>query len=123
MRQLASAVSHTCISGVYVHPQWNAYDDSLTTVSCATESRTGRLYPVAMGLSQLRASLMRVREDHMGFTQDCIGSSFLRERRKDVQTSTTQYANRDCIEPPPFVLEMVFTFVLTKFARIGPLAS
>ena len=50
MRGLASAVSHTCISGVHVNPQWRAYHGSLTTVSCVTEPHTGQPYPLAMGL-------------------------------------------------------------------------
>jgi len=50
MRGLASAVSHTCTSGAHVHPQWRAYDNSLTTVSCTTKPLQVSLYPVAMGL-------------------------------------------------------------------------
>jgi len=103
MRGLASAVSHTCTSGVHVYPQWRAYDDSLTTVSCATDPRTGQPLPCChVTIAQLMASLTCMRGDHMGFTLDCIRSSFMRLRMKDAQVPMTQYANRNHMESPPF---------------------
>jgi len=83
MRGFASEASHTCTSSIHVHPQWIAYDGSLTAVSCATESRTGQPLPCRHGtIAQMMAFLTCVRENHMGLMSGCIGSSFLRERRK-----------------------------------------
>ena len=74
MRGLASAVSHTCTSGVHVHPQWRAYDDSFTTMACASGPLTGQPLLCCHGtIAQLMASLTYVRDGHVGLALDCIG--------------------------------------------------